>query len=182
MLLYFNCRLTGVHAYLILFTYAASNGRLIAELHRNWEGRHRRLTWDNIALLIIKVNNSSVKCDLFKVLGRTNWLLYLIWHGPHWKRSVQQSFYCCVCIRYRGNISTEPLPNNDRGTSTEPLSSNDKGIFTEPLPSNDKGIHRQQRDLVSLVYFFFQNNKSRLKIWFCSVQFMVIIVSSVGPL
>jgi hypothetical protein len=33
-----------------------------------------------------------------------------------------------MCIRYRGNISTEPLPNNDRG------------IFTEPLPSNDKGI------------------------------------------
>jgi hypothetical protein len=32
-----------------------------------------------------------------------------------------------VCIRYRGNISTEPLPSND------------KGNFTEPLPSNDWG-------------------------------------------
>jgi hypothetical protein len=38
-------------------------------------------------------------------------------------------FYCCACIRYRGNVSTEPLPSNDRG------------IFTEPLCSNDKGIH-----------------------------------------
>jgi hypothetical protein len=23
--------------------------------------------------------------------------------------------YCCACIRYRGNVSTEPLPSNDRG-------------------------------------------------------------------
>jgi hypothetical protein len=29
-----------------------------------------------------------------------------------------------VCIRYRRNISTQPLPSND------------KGIFTETLPSN----------------------------------------------
>jgi hypothetical protein len=34
-----------------------------------------------------------------------------------------------VCIRYRGNVSTEPFPSND------------KRIFTEPLPSNDRGIH-----------------------------------------
>jgi hypothetical protein len=27
----------------------------------------------------------------------------LIWHGPHRKRYVQQLFYCCVCIRCRGN-------------------------------------------------------------------------------
>jgi hypothetical protein len=37
-----------------------------------------------------------------------------------------ESFYCCMCIFYRGNVSTEPL------------SSNDRGIFTEPLPSNDR--------------------------------------------
>jgi hypothetical protein len=33
-----------------------------------------------------------------------------------------------VCIHYRGNVSTEPLPSNNRE------------IFTEPLPSNDKNI------------------------------------------
>jgi hypothetical protein len=65
-----------------------------------------------------------------EVLGRTNRLLSLIRHGWHWKRRVEQLFYCCVCIRYRGNVSTDPLPSNDRG------------IFTEPLPINDKGIHR----------------------------------------
>jgi hypothetical protein len=43
-----------------------------------------------------------------------------------------------VCIRYRGNVFSEPLPSNNKGIFTEPLSSNDKGIFTEPLPSNDK--------------------------------------------
>jgi hypothetical protein len=85
-------------------------------------------------------------------------LLSLIRHGPQWKRRVQQ-FYCCVCIRYHGNVSNEPLPSNDEGTFTEPLPSNDKGIFTEQLPSNDREdtqthTHRQQRDLISLLYFF----------------------------
>jgi hypothetical protein len=47
-----------------------------------------------------------------------------------------------MSIRYRGKVSTERLPSNDRGIFTEPLPSNDKGIFTGPLPSNDKGIHR----------------------------------------
>jgi hypothetical protein len=51
----------------------------------------------------------------------------------------QQFFYCCVCIRYRGNVSTEPLPSNDKGIFSYPLPSNDKGIFTEPLSSNDRG-------------------------------------------
>jgi hypothetical protein len=84
-----------------------------------------------------------------------------------------------VCIRYRGNVSTEPLPSNDKGNFTEPLLSNDKGTLTDPLPSNDKGtlteplpssdrgLHRhadrQQRDLISLLLFF-QNKENRLKI------------------
>jgi hypothetical protein len=82
-------------------------------------------------------------------LGKTNLQLSLIRHGPHWKRRVQQFFCCCECIRYRGKVSTEPLPSNDRG------------IFTEQLPSNDRGdtdvnthAHRQQRNFISLLYFF----------------------------
>jgi hypothetical protein len=75
-----------------------------------------------------------------EVLGRTNRLISLIRHGTHRKRRIQQFFYCCVCIRYRSNVSTEPLPSNDRGIFTEPLSSNDKGILTEPLPSSDRGF------------------------------------------
>jgi hypothetical protein len=50
-----------------------------------------------------------------EVLGRTNLLLSLIRHGPHWKRRVQQFFHSCLCIRYRGNVSTEPMRSNDRG-------------------------------------------------------------------
>jgi hypothetical protein len=67
------------------------------------------------------------ECEKQEVLERINRLLSLIRHGPHWKRRVQQFFYCCVCIRYHGNVSTEPLPSKDRG------------IFTGPLPSNDRG-------------------------------------------
>jgi hypothetical protein len=44
-----------------------------------------------------------------------------------------------MCIRYRGNVSTEPLPSNDKGIFTEPLPSNNRGIFTEQLPINDRG-------------------------------------------
>jgi hypothetical protein len=68
-----------------------------------------------------------------------------------------------VCICYRGgNVSTEPLPSNDKGIFTEPLPSKDEGIFTEPLPSNNKGdthtdtnahTHTQERDLISLLLF-----------------------------
>jgi hypothetical protein len=64
-------------------------------------------------------------------------------------------------IRYRGNVSTEPLPSNDKGIFTEPLPSNNMGTFTEPLPSNDRGIHRQQCDLIRLLLFF-QNKGTRL--------------------
>jgi hypothetical protein len=62
-----------------------------------------------------------------------------------------------VCIRYRGNVSTEPLPSTDRRIFTEPLPSNDKGMFTEPLPSNYGGggdthtyTHTGQRDSIFL--------------------------------
>jgi hypothetical protein len=95
----------------------------------------------------------SYECILnikHEVLGRTNRLLPLIDAGHIEKRCVQQFFYCCVCIHYRGNVSTEPLPSNDRG------------IFTEPLPSNDRGgytdTQMQRRDLIRLPYFF-QNRK-----------------------
>jgi hypothetical protein len=60
----------------------------------------------------------------------------LIRQGPHWKRRVQQFFCCWVYICYCGNVSTEPLPSNDRGT------------FTEPLPSNYRGIHIQKHRLM----------------------------------
>jgi hypothetical protein len=36
-----------------------------------------------------------------------------------WKRRVQQFFYCCVCIRYRGNFSTDLLPSNYKRIFTE---------------------------------------------------------------
>jgi hypothetical protein len=77
-------------------------------------------------------------------------------------------FYCCVCIHYRGKVSTEPLPSNDRRIFTEQLPSNDKGTFTEPLRSNDRGGYtdRQQRDLL----FFFQNKESGLKTQFRNVD------------
>jgi hypothetical protein len=37
----------------------------------------------------------------------------LIRPEPQRKRRVQQFLYSCVCIRFRGNIFTQPLPSND---------------------------------------------------------------------
>jgi hypothetical protein len=64
-----------------------------------------------------------------EVIGRTICLLSLIRHGPHWKRRVQQFFYCRICIRYRANVSTQPLPSNEGGSFTGPLPSDDNGFL-----------------------------------------------------
>jgi hypothetical protein len=45
-----------------------------------------------------------------------------------------------VCIRFRGNVSAEPLPSNDKG---------------------DTHTHTEQRDLKPTL--FFQNKESKLK-------------------
>jgi hypothetical protein len=96
-----------------------------------------------------------------EVLGRTDRLLSLIQDWPHWKPCVQQFFYRCVCVRYRGNVSTEQL------------SSNDKGIFTEPLPSNGMGerhTHTQTatwspKPTLFLAYFLY-SKKYSVCLWF----------------
>jgi hypothetical protein len=45
------------------------------------------------------------------ILGRIAYLL-LIRYGPHRKWRVQPFFYCCVCIRCRCNVFTEPSNRN----------------------------------------------------------------------
>jgi hypothetical protein len=67
-------------------------------------------------------------------------------------------------MRYRGNVSTESLSSNDRGTFTQPLPSSDKGFLPSRYLATIRGIHRQQRDLLSL-RLFFQNEESRLKLF-----------------
>jgi hypothetical protein len=49
-----------------------------------------------------------------EVLGRINCILaFDTWTAI--KRRVQQFFYCCVCIRWCGNVFISPFPSNDRG-------------------------------------------------------------------
>jgi hypothetical protein len=38
----------------------------------------------------------------------------MIRNAPN-RKGVQQFFYCCVCIRFHGEVVTKPLPSNDRG-------------------------------------------------------------------
>jgi hypothetical protein len=88
-----------------------------------------------------------------KVPWRTSRLLSLIRHGPHWKRRVQQFFYCCVCIRYRGDVSTESFPSNG------------KGIYTEPLPSNYRGLHTETAEWSHKPTLFFFSKIGKAKKW-----------------
>jgi hypothetical protein len=46
-----------------------------------------------------------------EVLGRTNRLISF--RTTRTARRVQQLFYCCVCIRCRRNVYSEPLSSND---------------------------------------------------------------------
>jgi hypothetical protein len=57
----------------------------------------------------------GIRSCLHAGVWRTNRLLFLIRHEPHRKRSVQQFFYCCMCIRRRGNDVAEQLPRNVMG-------------------------------------------------------------------
>jgi hypothetical protein len=59
-------------------------------------------------------NSSSVACVFVtavtflpsRCLATLGDTLSLIRHGPRWKQRVQHFFSCCVCVRYRGNVST----------------------------------------------------------------------------
>jgi hypothetical protein len=123
-------------------------------LYETWYVYHG--TWAHL--------NGLIKQEILEI---TNRLLSLIRHRQHWKRRVQKFFYCCVCIRYCGNVSTEPLPSNDKGIFTETLPSNDRWFSPSLCLTTIKEIHththRQQHDLISLLLFF-KNKESRLKI------------------
>jgi hypothetical protein len=89
-----------------------------------------------------------------------------------------------MCIRYLGNVSTEPLPSNDNGIFTEPLPSNDNGIFTEPLPSNDRGdthTHTYTATWSHKPALFFQNKESRLEITYNTKICKFECTSHLGP-
>jgi hypothetical protein len=97
-----------------------------------------------------------------------------IWHVSHRKRRVQQFFYCCVRIRCRGNVFTQPLPSNGKGIHIEihrlmgdiyEVRRWD-GSRCPDVPGFIKlgsviqklvgGTHRQHGDLIILHLFFFK--------------------------
>jgi hypothetical protein len=57
----------------------------------------------------------------------------LIRHEPHTKRCTKQFFYCCICIRCRGNVFSEPLPSNDRGIHIQTYG---RDLWSTPLSWN----------------------------------------------
>jgi hypothetical protein len=96
----------------------------------------------------------------------------LIRYGPQRKRHVQQFCHCCVFIRWRCSVLTEPLPSNDRGIHIQtqrdlqsmPLRSAQVPWYTyqvhkdwsviKKLTGGDSKAHRLHGDLISLLLFF----------------------------
>jgi hypothetical protein len=101
-------------------------------------------------------------------------IAYLIWHGPRWKRRNQQFFCCCMYIRYWNNVSTKPLPSNDReflpsrclATIGEFLPSHCLATIGEFLPSRCLATIRTHTQTATWSHkptVFIQNKESRLK-------------------
>jgi hypothetical protein len=123
--------------------------------------------------MLARTSSNLLDCNDMKQegLGRTNGLLSLIQHGPHWiwhgphtQRREQKFFYCSVCIRYRGNISTWQLPSNYKGISTESLPSNDRGIQTRAHKHTAKWSHKPIQFFQNKESRLFKNKESKLKI------------------
>jgi hypothetical protein len=64
-------------------------------------------------------------------------MAYFSWYDTgHTKNEASNNYSTVECNRYRGNVSTEPLPSNDRGIFTKPLRSNDRGYTNTHRNSN----------------------------------------------
>jgi hypothetical protein len=73
-------------------------------------------TWNSTSLY--KPLHIHVLIEIFDKKFSEKLIVYFStkWHAPHRKkRRVRQLFCCCVCIRCRVNVFTEPLPLNNRG-------------------------------------------------------------------
>jgi hypothetical protein len=76
---------------------------------------------ERLEMLKITVNTARSTYDLSvrTEVGRKS-TTKCIRHRRHRKRRIQKLFYCCVCICWRDNGFTEPLPSNDtRDTQTD---------------------------------------------------------------
>jgi hypothetical protein len=76
---------------------------------------HTLYSWayeTQLSLLIYKTGLHMMSYFLQEVMGRTNRLLSLKWHGPNRKLCVQQFFYCYVCTSCRGKVFIETLSGN----------------------------------------------------------------------
>jgi hypothetical protein len=104
-------------------------------------GRKDEVNWKK------KSTSSGLKPATFRLVAQcfneiryhaplfTKYEVSIIRHGPHTKHRVQQFFYCCLCIRCSGNVFTDPLPSNVRGTRRP----------------TDTRSHKQQGYLISLL-------------------------------
>jgi hypothetical protein len=121
---------------------------------------------DLISLFLFFQNKESrLKIMKQEVLGRTNRLLSSI-HVPHWKRWVLQFFYCCVCIRYRGNVSAtigEFLPSRCLATIRGFLPIRCLAMI-EGYTDRQKHTYTQTGMWSHKPTLFFQNKESTLKV------------------
>jgi hypothetical protein len=76
---------------------------------------HNNISYSTFYSINLQLNTIDI---VLNVNLKNNFREEFIRHRPHRKRRVQQFFYCCVCIRCRGKVSTEPS-NDRRDTHTD---------------------------------------------------------------
>jgi hypothetical protein len=65
-------------------------------------------------------STAALKSSLHSLPHRTHsdvpiFFLVTHLHGPNRKHRFEEYIYCCMRIRYRGNVFTDPLPRNGSG-------------------------------------------------------------------
>jgi hypothetical protein len=107
------------------------------------------LTFDELQSGGLREKHAVAAWDLAALFSLHTQYSYLIRHGSHRKHRSQQSCYCCLCIRRRGNVFIKTLPSNGR-------------LFSLYYSGLLWGIHRQQGEVMSHRSFFFKIKGGRL--------------------
>jgi hypothetical protein len=84
------------------------------------------------------------------------------WHEPNIKRRVQQFFYCCMCIRFRGNVlQGRCLAKSGCCVVTELLLSNDRRGHTYRYTKSK--VSHKPTFIFSLFSLFWKHNRRLIK-------------------
>jgi hypothetical protein len=116
-----------------------------------------------VHIIMFNIEREPVSSYKQEVLGRTNRLLSLIWHGRYWKRLIQQFFYCFFCICYAVTFLPSRCLSTIGGFLPNRCLSTIRGFLPSRCLATLGGIHRYTHTATwyykSTVFVFFKISK-----------------------